>query len=397
MHEPISRAAEADVLAALARFPAVSLLGPRQCGKSTLARALAKRLAGEGRRVEHLDLERPSHLAKLRDPERYLGRHAGDLVCIDEVQRAPELFAVLRALIDDDRRPGRFLLLGSASPTLLRQSSESLAGRIAQIELTPFLLSEVAPSGRVAEADLWLRGGFPDSALAEGDDASFHWRQEFVRTFLERDLPQLGFRVPAATLGRFWMMCAHLQGQVLNLSALGRALGTTHTAARHHVDMLEQTFVLRALAPLERNVGKRLVKSPKMYLRDSGLLHALLDLDTHDALAGHPVYGASWEGFVIEQILARARGFRPSYYRTATGDGLDLVLERRGRRLAIECKASSAPDVTRGFWTSLRDLDIREAYVVAPIREAFSLGDGVEAVSLGEAIERLGDDGEHAG
>ncbi len=387
-------AVEAD----LAAFPAVTLLGPRQCGKTTLARAIAEAHRARGENVVTLDLERPSDLARLADPEAFLRRHAGAHVCVDEVQRRPELFPVLRSLIDEERRPGRFLLLGSASPTLLRQASESLAGRVAQHELAPFSYPEVVAPGHVSLEQLWLRGGFPESVLASSEAGSFRWREEFVRTFLEQDIPQLGFRVPASVLGRFWQMCAHLQGQVQNLSALGRSMGTTHTAARHYLDMLEQTFVLRTLPPLEANLGKRLVKSPKMYLRDSGLLHALLDLDSYDALAGHPVFGASWEGFVVEQVLLAMQGtrWRASYYRTASGDELDLVLERpamrgaKARRVAIECKASSAPAVTRGFWTALRDLQIQEAWVVAPVREGFPLGEGAECLPLGEALGRLG-------
>jgi predicted AAA+ superfamily ATPase len=391
------RTAFGAVEADLRRFPAVTLLGPRQCGKTTLAQMLAEAPRARGEAVTFLDLERPSDLARLRDPEAFLRRHAANLVCIDEVQRQPGLFPLLRALIDEDRRPGRFLLMGSASPSLLRQSSETLAGRVAQHELTPFTCGEVLPSQHADLASLWLRGGFPDSLLASDDETSFRWREEYVRTFLERDIPQLGFRVPASVLGRFWQMCAHLQGQVQNLSALGRSMGTTHTAARHYLDMLEETLVLRILPPLERNLGKRLVKSPKMYLRDSGLLHAILALDSMDALSGHPVFGASWEGFVVEQVLVAASPsrWRASYYRTATGDELDLVLEapatqrRRPRRLGIECKASTAPEVTRGFWTALRDLQIDEAYIVAPVESAYPIDHGVEVVPLPDLLERL--------
>jgi predicted AAA+ superfamily ATPase len=375
----------------LQQFPVVALLGPRQCGKTTLARTLVAERQAAGGGALLLDLERPSDLARLRDPEAFLRRHSGALVCLDEVQRAPALVETLRVLVDEDRRPGRFLLLGSASPELLRQSSESLAGRISLLGLTPFLWSEVVPAGRASPESLWLRGGFPDSLLAADDGSSLRWREQFVRTFLERDLPQLGLRIPAPTLDRFWQMCAHLQGQVLNLSALGRALGTSHTTVRHYIDLLEQTFVARTLPPFHANFGKRLVKSPKLYLRDSGLLHALLGIDSHDALAGHPVYGASWEGFVVEQVLAIAAlgRFRASYYRTAKGEEIDLLLERGRRRIAIECKASSAPTVTRGFWTALRDLGIAEAYVVAPVREAFPMGEGVEALPLGELLARI--------
>lgn len=389
MHGYIERRLAAEVSRDLKRFPVVALLGPRQCGKTTLAKHVAK-LRHPGRDpAVYLDLEKPSDQAKLRDPETFLRRHAGRLVCLDEVQRAPGLFEVLRALVDEDRRPGRFLLLGSASPALLRQSSESLAGRISLLELTPLLLTEVTRGRHASQERLWLRGGFPDSVLAADDEASLDWRANFVRTFLERDIPQLGFRVPANTLSRFWRMCAHLHGQVLNLSALGRAMATSHTAARHHLEILEQAFALRSLPPLEANLGKRLVKSPKMYLRDSGVLHALLDIATEDDLAGHPVFGASWEGFVIEQTLAVATGWRARFYRTAQGAELDLVLEKRTRRVAVECKASSAPTVSRGFWTALADLDIREAYVVARVREAFPLGKNVEALPLLELMARL--------
>ncbi|OGQ23434.1 MAG: ATPase [Deltaproteobacteria bacterium RBG_16_71_12] len=389
MHGYVERRLAAEVTRELRRFPAVALLGPRQCGKTTLAKEVAKQRQPGRDPAVYLDLEKPSDQAKLRDPEVFLRRHAGRLVCLDEVQRVPGLFEVLRALIDEDRRPGRFLLLGSASPALLRQSSESLAGRASLLELTPLLLPEVAPGRHASLERLWLRGGFPDSVLAANDEASLDWRGHFVRTFLERDIPQLGFRVAANTLRRFWRMCAHLQGQVLNLSALGRSIETSHTAARHHLEILEQTFVVRSLPALEANLGKRLVKSPKVYLRDSGVLHALLDIETEDDLAGHPVFGASWEGFVIEQTLAVATGWRASFYRTAQGAELDLVLEKRNRRIAVECKASSAPTVSRGFWTALADLGIREAYVVARVEEAFPLGKKVEALPLLALLARL--------
>lgn len=389
MHRLLPRRLDRRIEEDLARFPVVALVGPRQCGKTTLARMLVERRRKTGHGGLLLDLERPSDLARLRDPETFLSRHARELVCLDEVQRAPALFEVLRALIDADRRPGRFLILGSASPALLRQTSESLAGRIALHELTPLLWQEVVGKASMSWERLWLRGGFPESLLAPSDDESLRWREQFVATVIERDLPQLGFRVPAPTLARFVRMCAHLHGQMLNLSALGRALATTHTAVRHYVDMLVETFVLRTLPPLEANLGKRLVKSPKVYVRDSGLLHALLGVEDADALAGHPVFGASWEGFVVEQVLAQAPGWRASFYRTAQGDELDLVLERRRRRIAIECKASSAPTVTRGFHASLRDLGIREAYVVAPVRGSHPIGEGAEVVNPGTLLELL--------
>lgn len=389
MHPTVPRTQTAVVERDLDQFPVVALVGPRQCGKTTLARGLADQLRTKGRGALWLDLERPSDVAKLQDPELFLRRHAAEVVCLDEVQRLPRLFEVLRALVDEDRRPGRFLLLGSASPALLQQSSESLAGRIALHELTPLLHTEVVPDNYASPDSLWLRGGFPDSLLALDDDASLRWREQFIRTFLERDVPQLGFRVPAHTLDRFWRMCAHLQGELLNLTALGRSIGASHPTVRHYVDMLVDTYVLRTLPPFEANLGKRLIKAPKVYLRDSGILHALLDIDTHDTLAGHPVYGASWEGFVIEQVLSSTRGFRGCHYRTTRGDEIDLVLEKRGRRIAIECKASSAPTVTRGFYTALADLNIPEAYVVAQVRGSYPIAKGVDVISLADALDRL--------
>jgi len=384
MHGYVRRLLSATLSADLAQFPAVALLGPRQCGKTTLAQRLVRE-----RGALYLDLERPSDRAKLQDSEVFLRRHAGRLVCLDEVQRVPGLFEVLRSLVDEDRRPGRFLLLGSASPALLRQSSESLAGRLALLELTPFQWGEIVGVLGVTADQLWLRGGFPQSLGAEGESSSLRWREQFLRTFLEQDVPQLGVRVPSTTLHRSWQMCAHLHGQVLNLSALGRSLDCSHTSARHYVDVLEQTYVLRQLPPLEANLGKRLVKSPKVYVRDSGMLHALLRLEDADALAGHPVYGASWEGFVVEQLVSALPGWRASFYRTAKGAELDLVLERGSRRVAVECKASSAPTVNRGFWSALEDLGIREAYVVAPVREGFPLGKGVNVATVGEVLGAL--------
>ncbi len=384
MHGHFSRDLKAVLERDLVRYPAVAIVGPRQCGKTTLARMLASERAG----TLYLDLERPSDRRKLEaDPEEFLRRHAAVTVCMDEVQRVPALFEVLRSLVDEDRRPGRFLLLGSASPALLRQGSETLAGRLAVRELTPLLRDETAR--RIPLPVLWLRGGFPGSLLADDDAASCRWRDDFIQAFLERDLPLLGFRVPSATLERFWRMCAHLHGQELNLSALGRSMGVSHTASRHHLDILAGTYMLRVLEPLSANLGKRLVRTPRVYLRDVGILHALLNLETEDDLAGHPVRGTSWEGFVLEQVLARAEGWRAAYYRTSQGAELDLVLEKGRRKLAIECKASSSPAVTRGFWSALEDLGIREAYVAAPIREPFPLGKGVEALPLDRLLEQL--------
>jgi predicted AAA+ superfamily ATPase len=368
-------AASARVRALLADFPAVALLGPRQCGKTSLARSLLPR-----RGALYLDLERPRDAERLRDADLFLGQHRGELVCLDEVQRMPALFPLLRSLIDDDPRPGRFLLLGSASPDLIRYGSESLAGRLAVHELTPFTVVEAVP--RAADVlTHWRRGGFPRSLLARDDASSFEWREAFVRSFLERDLALLGVRTEPAAMDRFWRMIAHHHAQVLNLSALGGSLGVTHPTVRARVDAMAGAFMLRVLPPLEANLGKRLVKSPKVYLRDSGLLHALLDIATGDDLFAHPSYGASWEGYVIEQAITAAAGYRASFYRTSDGTEIDLVLEKGRRRIAIECKASSAPQVSKGFWNALDDLRIEEACVVAPVEHAWPLEKRVRVIA----------------
>lgn len=371
-----------DVARRLAQQPALALLGPRQVGKTTLARAVAASHAG----AVFLDLERESDRARLSDPETFLARHRDRLVILDEVQAMPNIFAALRPEIDADRRPGRFLLLGSASGRLLRQSAESLAGRIAYLELPPFTAREIVGGGADDAArvsSLWLRGGFPRAYLADDGDSSLAWRIDFIQTFLARDLPQLGVTIPAETLRRFWRMCGHLQGQLFNASQLGAALGgVAHTTVARYLDLLVDALILRRLEPYFANVGKRLVKSPKVYVRDSGLLHALLGIGTLDDLAGHPVAGHSWEGFVIEQIVAALPPLASvGFYRTSVGAELDLVVEHAGRRVGYEIKLSSAPKPSRGFWNACEDLGVACAYVVAPVTEAYPLADNIEVVS----------------
>jgi predicted AAA+ superfamily ATPase len=372
--QTLRRAGAASRLRALlADFPAVALIGPRQCGKTWLARSLL------GAGALYLDLQRPRDAARLRDADLFLSQHQKDLVCLDEVQRMPALFPLLRSLIDDDPRPGRFLLLGSASPDPIRFGSESLAGRLAVQELTPFTIAEAVP----AAAEMlthWRRGGFPRSLLARVEALSFEWRTSFVRSFLERDLGLLGIRVEPPEMERFWRMVAHHHGQVLNLSALGASLGVTHPTVRARLDAMVGAFMLRLLPPLEANLGKRLVKSPKIYLRDSGLLHALLEIEDGDDLFAHPSYGASWEGYVVEEAITAAAGWRPSFYRTSDGTEIDLVLEKGRRRIAIECKASSTPQVGRGFWNALDALDIRRAYVVAPVAHSWPMDARVQVI-----------------
>jgi predicted AAA+ superfamily ATPase len=385
----IPRAMGAQVATRLGDFPIVAVLGPRQCGKTTLVREALGSLPG----VVYLDLERPSDLGKLRDPELFFSLHrsqgTASLFCLDEIQRAPEIFPLLRSLVDEERSNGQFLLLGSASRDLLRQTSETLAGRITYLELTPFLASELPRDDPAVLPRLWLRGGFPRSFLAASDASSNVWRESFVRTFLERDIPQLGFNVPAAMLHRLWRMLAHIHGQTLNASQLGVSLGISHTTVRSHLDLLTQTFMVRLLEPFATNTKKRIVKSPKVYVRDSGILHSLLQIDALDDLLAHPVCGPSWEGLVIENLVTSLPGWQPSFYRTVSGAEIDLVLERGRRRLAVECKVSTAPVVTRGFWTALDDLGIDEAWVVAPVAEAYPLRTGVMVTPLRALLDRL--------
>ncbi|HNX49414.1 MAG TPA: ATP-binding protein [Thermoanaerobaculaceae bacterium] len=379
----LPRLAEAEVERRLSNAPAVAVLGPRQCGKSTLAGQVMLRHPG----AVLLDLERPSDRARLADPEAFFALHRDTMVCLDEVQRMPELFPVLRSVLDERARPGQLLILGSASPELLQQSSESLAGRLAFVELTPFFLPEVdGGKGRDALLSLWLKGGFPRSFLAVDDATSAEWRDDFVRTFLERDIARVAPKVPGQRLDRFWRMCAHVHGQVLNSSRLAGALGVSAHTVRAYLELLERTFMVRLLQPLEANFGKRLVRSPKLLLRDTGILHTLLGITTHDELLGHPTRGASWEGLVIEHVLAAFPRWQASFVRTAGGAEMDLVLERGGRRLGIECKASSAPRPSRGFWNVIEDLGIERAFIVAPIAEGFPLGPRAAALSLGDLL-----------
>jgi uncharacterized protein len=373
------RALEKEVLSCLNDFPAVAILGPRQCGKSTLANEIIQNV----KETVYLDLERPSDIQKLSEPELFLSQHKKKLVCIDEIQRMPEIFPVLRSVIDADRIKGHFLILGSASPELIRQSSETLAGRVAYLELTPFLFSEIMSSEREDTLpDYWLRGGFPDSFLAQSNESANRWRENFIRTFLERDILQFGLSIPAKTLHRVWQLCAHSCGQLFNATRLGTHIGVSHTTMKKYIDLLSQTFMLRVLPPFTSNLSKRLVKSPKIYLRDTGILHSLLRIDSFDDLLGHPALGPSWETLVIENIAATMPEWEASFYRTAAGAEIDLLLTRGAKRIAIECKASAAPKPSRGFWNGIEDLGIEKAWVIAPIQGAYPVPGNVMVSSL---------------
>ena len=370
--------------------PVVALLGARQVGKTTLADMLARNLAETGHPATRLDLEDPRDLARLDEPTLTLEPLRG-LVVIDEIQRRPDLFPVLRVLADRRPQPARFLVLGSASPELLRQGSESLAGRISFHELTGFDLAEVGPE---RWRRLWLRGGFPRAWLARSNEGSMEWRRDFIRTFVERDLPDLGIALPPRLLHDFWTMLAHYHGQVWNGSELGRAFGLAHTTVRRHLDRMTGAYVMRQLRPWRENLGKRVVKSPKVYIADSGLLHALLDIPAARDLAAHPKVGASWEGFALEQVVRRL-GARPDecyFWSLHGGPELDLLVVRGQRRLGYEFKRTDAPRATASMRSAMRQLGLDRLDVVHVGHGTFSLTDGIRAVGGGDisiAIEPL--------
>ncbi len=372
---------------ALATQAGVVLLGPRQVGKTTLAQDIA-----DARDAIYLDMERQSDRQVLEEPDLYLDEQVGKLVVIDEVQLIPGLFGALRGQIDRRRRTGyrtgQFLLLGSASNTLLQQSAESLAGRVSYHELTPFTLDEV---GEETLPGLWLRGGFPDSFLATSDRTSMTWREDFIRTYLERDIPSFGLRIPAETLRRFWTMLAHEQSGLLNAAKLAAGLGVSGQSVARYLDLMVDLMLVRRLPSWHANAGKRLVKSPKVYIRDAGLTHALLGIETMEALLGHPVVGGSWEGFCIENLIAAApRGSEASFYRSSAGAEIDLILKLPADVIwAIEIKRTTSPKVTRGFHIAAEELNAAERLLVyASDREVPGQG-GVRAMPLAAAIKRL--------
>ena len=384
----IARDLQTLVTSRLAQFPAVAILGPRQVGKTTLVRAISG-LAEGGPPALYLDLENPSDLERLSDARSYLMGRSDRLIILDEIQRAPGLFQILRGVIDErialGQPHGQFVLLGSASIDLLKQSSESLAGRIAYLELTPLTLHETGPTSLER---LWLRGGFPPAFLASSDERSAVWRNEFITTYLERDIPQLGPRIPATTLRRFWTMLAHNQAGLLNAAQLASALGVDGKTVASYLDLMVDLLLVRRLQPLHANVSKRLVKSPKVYVRDPGLLHALLGLEQIDDLLGHPVAGASWEGFCIEQLMAAAPPRSQfSFYRTAAGAEIDLVIDLpRSRRWAVEIKRSSAPRIERGTHIAVGDLKPEKTFIVYGGEERYPKGEGREAIPLFDLI-----------
>ena len=359
------------------RSPIVALLGPRQCGKTTLARRFA-----QGRPAVFFDLESAVDQRRLQNPGLALGGLEG-LVVLDEIQALPELFPVLRGLADRPDRTTRFLILGSASPDLVRHASETLAGRVEFIELSGFDLQETGGG----EDALWLRGGFPRSFLAESAEDSFAWREGFVRTYLERDIPQLGFRIPPAAMRRFWTMLAHYHGQTWNASELGRAMGLSDKTVRGYLDLLTGTYMIRQLQPWFENLGKRQVKAPKVYFRDSGLLHLLLDVPTRHHLLGHPKVGASWEGFAIEQTLRAFQPSQPCFWATQGGAEVDLVFQHRGRRLGFEVKFAEAPRLTASMRHAVETLKLDQLWVLHPGEHAFPMEDRIAALPVKQLFQ----------
>ena len=373
MHEYYERKLRVDLEAALSRSPVVAILGPRQCGKSTLAKHFL-----QNSNSIYLDLQNRADRNKLSEPELFIEQHRDKLICLDEIQLLPDFFSFLRSEIDADRKPGRFLILGSASRDLIRQSSETLAGRIAYLSLSPFLLNEVGGANRWRE--LWARGGFPESLLACNDAISQAWRTDFIQTFLERDIPQLGFNIPAPLMSRLWRLLSHYHGQTLNYSKLAGAMDLSILTLKKYLLLLEQTYMIRLLQPTEVNLKKRLVKAPKIYLRDSGILHTLLEIDDFDHLLSHPAMGASWEGFCIEHVLAKLPKWRPSFLRTSNGAEVDLVMKKSERTLFFEFKSSKAPKLQRGFSELMENLQPEHAWVLSPVDDAYPLKKNVTVI-----------------
>lgn len=382
----IKRRLEDKIREALTRSPSVALIGPRQVGKTTIAFNISETTPSI-----YLDLESSLDLQKVRDIVSFHNANKDKLIILDEVQRLPEVFSPIRGIIDKERRKGnkagQFLFLGSASIDLLRQSSESLAGRIAYLEL--FGVNQLEFPNNINT--LWLRGGFPESLLAASERASLEWRRDFIKTYLERDIPQLGPRIPAETLERFWTMLAHHQGSVFNAANLGRNLDVSGVTIGRYLDLMVDLLLVRRLRPWTHNVGKRLVRSPKVYVRDSGITHALLNITDHNQLLGHPVIGGSWEGFVIENILSVAPvGVQPFYYGTQGGAEIDLILEFSAKtKWAIEIKRSSSPTVSKGFHIACEDINPERRYVVYSGTDQFSLGNGINAISLSDLMHEV--------
>ena len=386
----VQRNLEAKIKQALQQSASVVLIGPRQIGKTTLAINICNSLP-----AVYLDLEDRLDLQKVSDIKSFYNENRDKLIILDEIQRLPEVFSQLRGIIDKERRKnnktGLFLFLGSASIELLKQSSESLAGRIAYTELYPLNVLEFAESNINKINQLWLRGGFPDSLLLKTDKISLNWRNNFIKTYLERDIPQLGPRIPATTLERLWIMLAHNQGTTINASQLANNLDISSVTVARYLDLMVDLLLIRRLKPWTSNIGKRLVKTPKVYVRDSGLTHTLLNISNYNDLLGHPIVGTSWEGFVIENIMSVIpSGVQAFYYRTSGGAEIDLILEFWGEKIwAIEIKRSSSPKLSKGFYSACNDINPNQKFVIYSGSDRFSMGNNITAISLVDLMDRI--------
>lgn len=372
----LERKLKENILRSLENFPVVAILGSRQVGKTTLAKEIRNIHKKDS---IYLDLELPTDINKLQDPELFLSSYNNSLVIIDEIQRIPELFPVIRALVDQNRVPARFLILGSASPALLKQASESLAGRIIYHQLSPFTVEETKNCN-----ETWIKGGYPDSYLTDMEQ-SFIWRGAFITSYLERDIPQLGIKVPSTQLRRFWTMLAHNHGQLWNASQIAGSLGITAPTVKHYLDILTDTFIVRQLQPFYANLKKRLIKSPKVYIRDSGLLHALLNMPTIEELQGNPKIGSSWEGFVIEQIINSLPEHCETYfYRTSAGAEIDLIIKNKNELVPVEIKYSLTPKLSKGFRIAINDLNCKKGFIIYPGDESYPINENVSTLPLVE-------------
>lgn len=398
--QALSRHLKSKVLSALEAMPAVAILGPRQVGKTTLALEIAQSL--QNKEAAYLDLELESDRAKLNNAEAYLERFEGKLLIIDEVQLQPELFTLLRSLIDKRKRSGennaQFLLLGSASRDLLQQSSQSLAGRIRYLELRPFSLTEIKTyndslqsSDKISQDQLWFRGGFPQSLLAASDDESWHWRSDFIESYVERDIPQLSLNTSAQRMRRFWTMLSHLHGTHINLSSFGKSLEVSHTTIKRYLDVLTDLYMVRQLPPWSGNTKKRIVKSPKIYIRDTGLLHRLLSISDFEDLLGHPIIGLSWEGFVIETILGFLDSkWSASYYRSASQTEIDLVLEKSHKDIwAIEVKRTRSPKIAPGFLRACESIKATKKIILYSGNDRYDSSSDTEVMGLQDFLAMI--------
>ena len=374
----IYRLKENEIRELLEDFPVVAIIGPRQVGKSTLAKHVKT-----GKAIDYIDLENPADRARLADPVIYFESHREQLIVLDEIQFMPELFSVLRSMVDKHAQNGRFLILGSASPELLRQSSETLAGRIAYVRLHPFSISEIEDQEGFSWQHYLMRGGFPKSFLARSESSSLTWRNQFIQTFLQRDLAALGFNLNPSGMYNLWMMCAHYHGRVINHTAIGNSLGLSSTSIKNHLDILKGTFMVDVIQPWLPNLSKRLVKSPKQYISDSGILHALLSIKSFSDILGNPTIGFSWEGLVLQTMRAQLPPEWQVYFvSTAAQAEIDFIVVRGNHLFGVECKFSSTPSMSRGAKELVKELDLKEVYIVSPVEHRFMQSEGVEVLSL---------------